>query len=144
MDLSKIIAVSGRPGLYKINTQTRAGVVATSLIDGKRITANASVQISVLGEIQVYCIGKETPLLDVFVKILAFESGNPSSISPKSSSVELEAYFFKILDNYDEERVYPNDIKKILQWYNLLLSKKMITLTKSKEVFTTKSKEEKI
>lgn len=144
MDLSKIIAVSGRPGLYKINTQTRAGVVATSLIDGKRITANASVQISVLGEIQVYCIGKETPLLDVFVKILAFESGNPSSISPKSSSVELEAYFFKILDNYDEERVYPNDIKKILQWYNLLLSKKMITLTKSKELFTNKSEEEKI
>ena len=144
MDLSKIIAVSGRPGLYKINTQTRAGVVATSLIDGKRITANASVQISILGEIQVYCIGKETPLLDVFVKILAFESGNPSSISPKSSSVELEAYFFKILDNYDEERVYPNDIKKILQWYNLLLSKKMITLTKSKEVFTNKSEEEKI
>ena len=144
MDLSKIIAVSGRPGLYKINTQTRAGVVATSLIDGKRITANASVQISVLGEIQVYCIGKETPLLDVFVKILAFESGNPSSISPKSSSVELEAYFFKILDNYDEERVYPNDIKKILQWYNLLLSKKMITLTKSKAVFTNKSEEEKI
>jgi hypothetical protein len=144
MDLSKIIAVSGRPGLYKINTQTRAGVVATSLIDGKRITANASVQISVLGEIQVYCIGKETPLLDVFVKILAFESGNPSSISPKSSSVELEAYFFKILDNYDEERVYPNDIKKILQWYNLLLSKKMITLTKSKEAFTNKSEEEKI
>ena len=144
MDLSKIIAVSGRPGLYKINTQTRAGVVATSLIDGKRITANASVQISVLGEIQVYCIGKETPLLDVFVKILAFESGNPTSISPKSSSEELEAYFFKILDNYDEERVYPNDIKKILQWYNLLLSKKMITLTKSKEVFTNKSKEDKI
>jgi hypothetical protein len=144
MDLSKIIAVSGRPGLYKINTQTRAGVVATSLIDGKRITANASVQISVLGEIEVYCIGKETPLLDVFVKILAFESGNPSSISPKSSSVELEAYFLKILDNYDEERVYPNDIKKILQWYNLLLSKKMITLTKSKEVFTNKSEEEKI
>ena len=69
MDLSKIIAVSGRPGLYKINTQTRDVVVATSLIDGKRITANASVQISVLGEIQVYCIGKETPLLDVFVKI---------------------------------------------------------------------------
>ena len=144
MDLSKIIAVSGRPGLYKINTQTRAGVVATSLINGKRITANASVQISVLGEIQVYCIGKETPLLDVFEKILAFESGNPSSISPKSSSVELEAYFFKILDNYDEERVYPNDIKKILQWYNLLLSKKMITLTKAKEVFTNKSEEEKI
>ncbi|MDG2062044.1 MAG: DUF5606 domain-containing protein [Flavobacteriaceae bacterium] len=144
MDLSKIIAVSGRPGLYKINTQTQAGVVATSLIDGKRIIANASVQISVLGEIQVYCIGKETPLLDVFVKILAFESGNPSSISPKSSSVELEAYFFKILDDYDEERVYPNDIKKILQWYNLLLSKKMISLTKSKEVFTNKSEEEKI
>ena len=144
MDLSKIIAVSGRPGLYKINTQTRAGVVATSLINGKRITANASVQISILGEIQVYCIGKETPLLDVFEKILAFESGNPSSISPKSSSVELEAYFFKILDNYDEERVYPNDIKKILQWYNLLLSKKMITLTKSKVVFTNKSEEEKI
>jgi len=143
MDLSNIIAVSGRPGLYEINNQTRAGVVATSLIDGKRIITNSSTQISILGEIQVYCIGEETALIDVFKKILAFESGASCSVSPKSDPVELEAYFFEILDNYDEERVYPNDIKKILQWYNLLLSKKMIMLKKIKDASTKKPKKEK-
>ena len=142
MDLSKIIAVSGRPGLYEMNTHTRAGVVATSLIDGKRITTNTNAQISVLGDIQIYCIGEEILLSNVFEKILAFESGAPTRVSPKSASVELEAYFFEILDNYDEERVYPSDIKKILQWYNLLLSKNMITPPKEKKSSTKKAKEE--
>ena len=122
MDLSKIIAVSGRPGLYEMKTQTKTGMVATSLIDRKRITTNSNSQISILGDIKVYCIGKEIPLSEVFEKIVAFESGAKTSVSPKASALELEAYFFKILDNYDEEKVYPSDIKKILKWYNLLLS----------------------
>ena len=129
MDLSNILAVSGRPGLFEMKAQTRGGVVASSLLDGKRITTNANAQISVLGDIQVYCIGEEIPLTSVFEKIHAHESGAATRISPKSNSDELEAYFFEILDSYDEERVYPSDIKKILQWYNLLLSKKMISFS---------------
>jgi hypothetical protein len=69
----------------------------------------------------------------VFEKIIAFESGAPTRVSPKSPALKLEAYFFEILDNYDEERVYPSDIKKIMQWYNLLLSKQMIALPKEEE-----------
>jgi hypothetical protein len=133
MDLSNIIAVSGRPGLYELNAQTRGGVVATSLIDGRRITTNPTAQISVLADIQIYCIGEEVPLTSVFEKIIAFESGAPTRVSPKSPALKLEAYFFEILDNYDEERVYPSDIKKIMQWYNLLLSKQMIALPKEEE-----------
>ena len=140
MDLSKIIAVSGRPGLYEMKTQTKTGMVATSLIDRKRITTNSNSQISILGDIKVYCIGKEIPLSEVFEKIIAFESGAKTSVSPKASALELEAYFFEILDNYDEEKIYPSDIKKILKWYNLLLSNKLITLTKLKKVSTMKVK----
>src|SRR5210317_963326 len=133
MDLSKIIAISGRPGLFEIKAQTRSGVVATSLLDGKRITTNPNAQISVLNDIQVYCIGEEIPLTTVFEKILAYEAGAPTRLSPKSAPVALEAYFFEIIENYDEERVYPSDIKKIMQWYNLLLSKNLIAPPSSDE-----------
>lgn len=143
MDLSKIIAVSGRPGLYELNAQTRGGVVATSLIDSKRITTNPTAQISVLADIQVFCIGEEIPLSSVFEKIMTYESGAATRVSPKSAAVELEAYFFEILDNYDEERVYPSDIKKIMQWYNLLLSKKMIPLPETAQQPVKNAQEEK-
>jgi len=128
MDLSDIIAVSGRPGLFKIQTQTRTGVVATSLLDGKRITTNPTAKLSILNDIQVYCIGEEIPLSTVFEKLLNFESGGVSRISPKSNAIDLEAYFFEVLENYDEDRVYASDIKKIIQWYNLLVTKKILHL----------------
>jgi hypothetical protein len=89
--------------------------------------------MSVIGDIQVYCIGEEIPLTSIFDKILTYESGAATRLSPKSASEELETYFFEIVDNYDEERVYPSDIKKIMQWYNLLLSKKLIKIPKPKK-----------
>lgn len=129
MDLSDIIAVSGRPGLFKIQTQTRTGVVALSLLDGKRITTNPTAKLSILSDIQVYCIGEEIPLSSVFEKLLNYEAGGVTRISPKSNAVDLEAYFFEVLENYDEDRVYVSDIKKILQWYNLLVTKKILSLS---------------
>ena len=69
-------------------------------------------------------------MTSVFEKIFAYESGAVTRLSPKSAAVDLEAYFFEIVDNYDEERVYPSDIKKIMQWYNILLSKKLIETPK--------------
>ena len=86
MELSNIIAVSGRPGLFEIKAQTRTGVLACSLIDGKRITTNAKAPISVIGDIQVYCIGEEIPLTSIFDKILTYESGAATRLSPKSAS----------------------------------------------------------
>ena len=72
MDLTDIIAVSGRSGLFKMQTQTRTGVVAISLLDGKRITTNPTAKLSVLNDIQIYCIGEEVPLTRVFEKILHY------------------------------------------------------------------------
>ncbi len=132
MDLTKIIAVSGRSGLFQMNAQTRGGVVATSLLDGKRIVTSAAQQISVLSEIRIYCIGKEVPLIEVFEKMLAYEKGGPAQVKPKAPATDLEAYFFEVLEDYDEERVYPSDIKKIIQWYNLLVDQKIIILPKPK------------
>ena len=139
MQLDKILAISGRPGLFEMEAQTRSGIVARSLVDGKRITTSINSQINILSEIQIYCIVSEIPLAEVFEKILKKEEGKKASVSPKAAAVDLEAYFFDILDNYDEERVYPSDIKKIIQWYNLLLQKKLIDSPEPK----TKKKKEK-
>ena len=132
MNLENILAIGGRPGLFELQAQTRGGIVTKSLVDGKRVVSSANNQISMLSEIQIYCIGKEVPLTEVFEKMLKHESGAQSRVKPKAPSNELEAYFFDVLEDYDEERVYPSDIKKIIQRYNVLVAKKIITLPKPK------------
>lgn len=132
MTLDKIVAITGRPGLFEIVAQSRGGIIARSLVDGKRIACTINNQISVMTEIQIFCIGGETPLTEVFDKIIDYEEGAIARISPKANKIDLEAYFFEILENYDDEKVYPSDIKKIIQWYNLLVSSKVIGLSEKK------------
>ncbi|OMP30425.1 DUF5606 domain-containing protein [Mangrovimonas sp. DI 80] len=120
MGLDKILSISGKPGLFKIVTQTRSGIIAESLIDKKRISVNVHNNISVLSEIAVYTLTEELPLFKVFEKIMEKEEGKVTSVSHKDSKEALEEYFFGILPDYDEDRVYASDIKKIIQWYNLL------------------------
>ena len=142
MQLDKILAISGRQGLYEMKAQTRSGIVAISLVDGKRITSSINNQISILSEIQVYCIGKEIPLAEVLKKLFKKESGNIASINPKAVSADLKAYFSNLVEQYDEDRVYPSDIKKIIQWYNILVINKIITLEKRTTNSPSKSKED--
>jgi len=122
MTLEKIISVGGKPGLYEVLTQTRTGVLAASLIDGKRITVSARENVSLLSEIAIYTLTEEMPLGEVFQKIFDHLSG-ASALSHKSSKDELEVFFFDVLPEYDEDRVYASDIKKVVQWYNLLIGK---------------------
>ena len=122
MTLEKIISVGGKPGLYEVLTQTRTGVLAASLIDGKRITVSARENVSLLSEIAIYTLTEEMPLGEVFQKMFDHLSG-ASALSHKSSKDELEAFFFDVLPEYDEDRVYASDIKKVVQWYNLLIGK---------------------
>jgi hypothetical protein len=122
MTLEKIISVGGKPGLYEVLTQTRTGILAASLIDGKRITVSARENVSLLSEIAIYTLTEEMPLGEVFQKIFDHLSG-ASALSHKSSKDELEAFFFDVLPEYDEDRVYASDIKKVVQWYNLLIGK---------------------
>jgi|TARA_B110000444_G_scaffold260391_1_gene307135 hypothetical protein len=119
MSLEKILTISGKPGLYQLQNQTRNGFIATSLIDGKKISVSARQNVSILAEIAIYTLTKELPLSEVLTKIFDKEKGG-EAISHKSTKDELEEYFFEILPDYDEDRVYPSDIKKIVQWYNLL------------------------
>ena len=126
MELDKIIAISGRPGLFEVQVQTRTGFVAHSLVDGKRITASIRDQVSLLSEINIYGLQDEVPLAEIFQKILAKENGAVCSVKPKAPATDLEAFFFEVFQDYDEERVYPSDIKKIIQWYNVLVNKGLL------------------
>lgn len=114
MTLEKILTISGKPGLYQLENQTRSGFLATSLVDGKKISVNAKQNVSILSEIAIYTLTEELPLSEVFTKIFNKENGG-EAISHKSTRDELEEYFFGILPDYDEDRVYPSDIKK---WYS--------------------------
>ena len=123
MNLTKVLAISGKPGLYHLETQTRSGFLATSLADCKRISVGIRNNVSLLSEIAIYTLEKEVPLTEVFTNMKNFEEGKEARISPKSDGATLEEYFSQVLPNYDRDRVYASDIKKIIQWYNLLLAK---------------------
>ena len=120
MGLDTILAISQKPGLYKLVTQTRGGLIAQSLQDGKRISVSLRNNISLLSEIAVFTLTEEKPLRDVFLSIAEKENGGKTSVSHKDDKDTLEEYFFEILPDYDEDRVYVSDIKKVIKWYNLL------------------------
>lgn len=120
MSLEKVLAIAGKPGLYKLVAQTRGGFVAESLIDKKRISVNVQQNVSVLSEIAIYTLTEEVPLKQVFENIKNKENGEKTSVKAKDSKDALEEYFFEVLPDYDEDRVYVSDIKKVIQWYNLL------------------------
>lgn len=123
MALDKILSIEGKPGLFKLLTQTRTGFVAESLLDGKRLSVGITHKVSLLSEIAIFTLEEELPLREVFKKIQEKENGGTTRIGHKDSTLKLEEYFFEVLPNYDEDRVYPSDIKKVLKWYNLLVDK---------------------
>ena len=119
MNLSGIIAISGRPGLYKVIAQGKNNVIVESLSDRKRFPAYTSDRISALEDISLYTYEEDKPLREIFKSIYEKENGG-ESISQKESDLNLISYLIEILPNYDKERVYVSDIKKVFQWYNLL------------------------
>ena len=121
MEFDKILSISGKPGLYELKTQTRSGVIAQSLVDGKKLQVNLRNNISILSEISIYTYTGEESLKSIFNTIYTKTEGK-ESIDHKSSKKELENYFREILPEYDEDRVYQSDIKKVIQWYNILIN----------------------
>lgn len=126
MNLEKILSISGKPGLFALKVQTRSGFLAESLVDGKKISVSLKVNVSLLSEISIYTINEEKPLTEVMRSIAIKENEGPA-ISHKEDNATLIAYFSEILPEYDSDRVYPSDIKKVLNWYNLLQSKGMVS-----------------
>lgn len=127
MSLQKILAISGKPGLYDLKVQTRTGFVAESLLDGKKITVGLRANVSLLSEIAVYTYNEEVRLAEVFKAIAEKENEGPA-ISHKETDDKLKSYFREVLPEFDEDRVYTSDIKKVMNWYNLLQSKGMISI----------------
>ncbi|MBT8319773.1 MAG: DUF5606 domain-containing protein [Gramella sp.] len=141
MGLDKILAISGKPGLYELTAQTRGGFVAKSLLDEKKIAVNMRHNVSILSEIAIYTYTEEIPLGEVFQKIKDKENGG-ETISHKSSKKELESYFSEVLPDYDEDRVYASDMKKIFQWYNILIKNGFTDFTKEDKAETAENKQD--
>jgi hypothetical protein len=123
--LKGILAISGQPGLFKVLSEGKNGVIVESLLTGTKQTVFASAKMSTLEDIAIYTTHEDFPLKQVFKKISDMENGG-AAIQPNSKPEELKTYFEKILPDFDKERVYVSDIKKVLTWYNLLQGKAML------------------
>lgn len=141
MKLEGIINVSGKPGLFKIISRSNNTVIIESLTDQKRTAIYSHNQANLLDEIGIYTYNDTVPISDIFTEIAKKTSCGPS-INHKSSKDELMNYFRDILPEYDEERVYISDIKKVIQWYNIMQSVNLIKISKKKNKKKKKTKKE--
>ena len=120
--LKEILSISGKPGLYKLISQGKNMFITESLIDQKRIPVYPKDKVVSLGDIAIYTDEEEVPLSQVFRKINEKENGGLINYDPSIKPDELRSYFTEILPEFDKERVYPSDIKKIMAWYNALIN----------------------
>lgn len=121
--LKKILSISGKPGLYKLLSQGKSALIVESLIDGKKQPAHARDKVISLNDIAIYTDAEEKPLREVFQLIFDKEKGARVEIDLKKDQNAMKKYFADVLPDYDRERVYPTDIKKVISWYNLLVDK---------------------
>ena len=138
MNLEGIINVTGKAGLYKVVSQGKNTVIVESFTDGKKTPLYSHNQANMLEEIGVYTYDDTKPLSEVF-DYIAKKEDCKQAISHKSSTNELNTYFREILTDFDEERVYISDIKKVIQWYNVLQKAGLIELPKEKKKVAKKT-----
>ncbi|MBK9274130.1 MAG: DUF5606 domain-containing protein [Flavobacteriales bacterium] len=119
MDLSKIISVAGKSGLFRVVAQARQAIIAESLIDGKRVPVPTSMRVSSLEEISMFTTGDDVPLKDVLAKLHAQEKGK-LSVDPKGDEETLWKKLGEVLPEHDRNRIYPSDVRKLFAWYEQL------------------------
>lgn len=141
MDLSKILSISGKPGLYIMVGEAKNNLIVESLIDGKKIPSFAHDRVSTLKEISIYTENEDVALEDLLKSINKYTEGKPIENPKKSSSDVLKSTFAEILPEYDRDTVYVSDIKKIFSWYNLLLEKGKLDFTDEDEETSDKKDE---
>ncbi len=135
--LKEIISISGHSGLFKFVSQGRQGIIVESLTDGKKMNVPVTAKVSALSDIAVFTDSGEISLREVLQKIQVLEEGKPA-IDPKSDPKEIVKYFGKVLPDFDRDRVYTSDIKKMITWYNQLQSHNLLDLLKEEDVEETK------
>ena len=121
--LETILAISGKPGLYKLVSRGNSNLIVETLdAEHKRMPVFATDRVISLSDIAMYTDAEEVPLRQVMKNIQQKENGGPTSLDPrKATKQELTAYVAEVLPEFDRDRVYPSDMKKLLTWYNLLL-----------------------
>src|SRR5690554_3760992 len=120
--LKGILAISGQQGLFKLVAESKNNIIVESLETGKRMPAYSTSKISALEDIAIYTDTADIPLKDVFKAIAEKENGG-AALSHKETASRLKSYFMEVLPEYDRDRVYVSDIKKVLLWYNILQEK---------------------
>ncbi len=125
MDLNKILSIAGKSGLYKVVSQAKSAVIVESIGDNKRFPAFSHEKMSSLEEISVFTTGEDLPLKDVFKAFHQKLDGKPG-IDPKAENKELMKFFLEMVPEFDSERVYASDIRKMVSWYNMLLEKDLL------------------
>lgn len=119
--LKTVLSISGRPGLFKLVSQGKNMLIVESFGTGKRMPAYAHDKIISLGDIAIYTMEEDIPLADVFESIKEKNGGKIVDIKSMKSDKEIREYFATVLPDFDDERVYTNDIKKVFSWYNILV-----------------------
>lgn len=132
MDLSTILSISGKPGLYKLISQTKTGALVESLLDSRRMPAFAHERISSLEDISIFTEEDDIPLKKVLQLIYRKENGG-DCIDNKADEKDIRAYMEEVLPNYDKERVYLSDMRKLFSWYRILNANKLIDLEEDKD-----------
>ena len=132
--LKNILSITGKPGLYKLVSQGNNMLIVESLLDGKRMPTYARDKIVSLGEISMYTMGEDIALSEVLTKLGAKEGLKVASIDPKKAdNDELRDFFGEVLPDFDRDRVYPSDIRKLVQWYNILVGAGITDFTAEEE-----------
>lgn len=132
MDLSKILAITGKPGLYLVISQTKSGALVESIIDKKRIPVFATEKLSSLNDISIFTTDEDLPLKAVLKAIYEKENGG-KCIDHKSDNNALKKYMEEVVPNFDKDRVYVSDIKKLFSWYNLLQEENLLDFSEETE-----------
>ena len=136
MDLSKIVSIAGRPGLFVIKSQAIGRIIVESVLDGKCSPAFARDRMSSLEEISIFSVDEDRPLKEVFMSIHDKMGDKVNFDFKKASNDELRAKFLEVMPDYDQDAVYPSDMKKVFAWYQMLVDKNLLD-------FTPEAKEEK-
>lgn len=121
IDLTGIISITGQPGLYKIVAQSKNGIIVEGLADKKRTNVYSSTRVSTLADISMYTTGDDRPIDEIMTAIFKKEKGGPA-VDTKADDKEIEKYFAGVVPDYDKERVYASNMRKLISWYNILQS----------------------
>lgn len=119
--IKRIVSIAGKPGLFKLVSQGKNMLIVESLATGKRTPAYAHDKVISLADVAIYTEDEDMPLADVLEKVSVHTDGKPVDIKGFANDAAIREYFAEILPEFDKERVYTTDIKKLFNWYNQLV-----------------------